>query len=108
MGGRRRHRRHEFQRLSNEVYYHCANGHNHRGYPQFGETSSFDLMITVQTIPREGEKIRFYVQMSLDDCQLTPDGRVDKSYLSSEAARHKVMSVRPRYLPRKSTLNSPL
>ncbi|KAG9218404.1 hypothetical protein CCMSSC00406_0007995 [Pleurotus cornucopiae] len=47
---------------------------------------------TIITIPREGEKIRFYVQMSLDDCQLTPDGRVHKSYLSSEAARHKVIS----------------
>ncbi|KAL4258781.1 PheA/TfdB FAD monooxygenase family protein [Pleurotus pulmonarius] len=46
---------------------------------------------TIITIPREGEKIRFYVQMSLDDRELTPDGRVDKSYLSSEAARHKVI-----------------
>ncbi|KAF9490911.1 hypothetical protein BDN71DRAFT_1434314 [Pleurotus eryngii] len=62
----------KLQRLSNEM-------HNHR-------TNS-----TIITIPREGEKIRFYVQMSLDDCQLTPDGRVDKSYLSSEAVRHKVI-----------------
>ncbi|KAF4582344.1 hypothetical protein EYR38_002462 [Pleurotus pulmonarius] len=43
------------------------------------------------TIPREGEKIRFYVQLSIDDCQLTNNGRVDKSHLSSEASRQMVL-----------------
>ncbi|KAG9218421.1 hypothetical protein CCMSSC00406_0007978 [Pleurotus cornucopiae] len=46
---------------------------------------------TIITIPREGEKIRFYVQLSLDDCQLTHSGRVDKSHLSSEASRRMVL-----------------
>ncbi|KAG9218401.1 hypothetical protein CCMSSC00406_0007998 [Pleurotus cornucopiae] len=46
---------------------------------------------TIITIPREGEKIRFYVQLSLDDCQLTHSGRVDKSQLSSEASRRTVL-----------------
>ncbi|KAG9218394.1 hypothetical protein CCMSSC00406_0008005 [Pleurotus cornucopiae] len=46
---------------------------------------------TIITIPREGEKIRFYVQLSIDDCQLTHDGRVDKSHLSSEASRQIVL-----------------
>ncbi|KAF4581787.1 hypothetical protein EYR40_002805 [Pleurotus pulmonarius] len=37
------------------------------------------------------EKIRFYVQLSIDDCQLTNNGRVDKSHLSSEASRQMVL-----------------
>ncbi|KAF8532565.1 FAD binding domain-containing protein [Gautieria morchelliformis] len=43
-------------------------------------------------IPREEEKIRIYVQLSAQDIVKTQDGRLDKSALSPESIRAKVLS----------------
>lgn len=52
------------------------------------------LTNSVQLIPREEGKVRIYVQLSPQDSVKTSDGRLDKSVLSSDMMRTKVLSVR--------------